>query len=80
MEMIYPLKSACIDLIWNAHLDVHSKVNGVGEDLMNDLITILINDLIYYNEIKQGNHSYWFKTQSDKNPLLDVSINFSLKN
>jgi len=39
---VFPLKAACVDLIRNAHLDVHSKVSGVEEDLLSEFINILI--------------------------------------
>lgn len=76
---IYTLKSACVDLIWNAHLDVHSKVSSAGEELLNELIQIIIWDLTFFLEIKQGNHSLRFKTQNPENPDFDISINFSYR-
>jgi len=74
---VFTLKSACVDLIRNAHLDVHSKVSSAGEELLNELIQIIIWDLTFFLEIKQGNHSLWFKTSSPDNPDIDISINFS---
>lgn len=52
LYFVFPLKSACLDLIKNACLDVSSKVTGAEEELINKLIMIITTDLEIFFEIK----------------------------
>jgi hypothetical protein len=52
LNYLFPLKSACLDLIRNACLDVSSKVSGAEEELISKLIGIITTDMEIFFEIK----------------------------